>query len=79
MSIIILHFEKKTVVSAPDLKRSVRRNMHWLIDNIEAEPHVDYLYSYEAINEEEYQAINSQCNESGKVLKFECFIYIFNR
>ena len=53
--------------TAMELKRSVRRHMHWLVRNIEAMPHVDYLYSQEALNEEDYQNIVAVRTEAGKV------------
>ena len=41
--------------------------MHWLVENIPAMPHVDFLYSHEALNEEDYQNIIAVRTEAGKV------------
>ena len=55
------------ILIAMELKRSVRLNMHWLVENIPAMPHVDFLYSHEALNEEDYQAIRAERTEAAKV------------
>ena len=56
------------IFSAATLRRAVKRNMHWLVQNIEPMDHLDYLFSYDAINREEYEKIRTQLTQSEKVL-----------
>ena len=62
-----IQFQDNLFWTATDLKKCIRRHMHWLVRNIEAMPHVDYLYSHEALNEEDYQSIVAERTEEGKV------------
>ena len=54
-------------ILAADLKRAVRKNMHWLVQNMSPMDHLDYLFSYEALNREDYENIYAERTESSKV------------
>ena len=60
-----------------ELKKSVRRNMHWLVENIDPTPHIIYLYSQEALNENDYYKIRSERTEQDKVIRLFYFEYLF--
>ena len=48
-------------------KKTVRKNMHWLVQNIEPMDHLDYLFSFEALNREEYELVRKQLTAAEKV------------
>ena len=50
-----------------ELKKAVRKNMHWLVQNLEPMDHLDYLFSFEALNREEYELVRKQLTAAEKV------------
>ena len=57
-------------VLAKELKMAVRRNMHWLVQNLEPMDHLDYLFSLEALNREEYELVRKQLTAAEKVIVY---------
>ena len=52
---------------AMELKKAVRKNMHWLVQNLEPMDHLDYLFSLEALNREDYEIVRKQLTPAEKV------------
>ena len=52
------------------IKQLVRRNMQWLVQNINPMVHVDYLYSKLVLNEEDYQNIHIERTTVGGVSNY---------
>ena len=62
-----------------ELKRAVRKNMHWLVQNLEPMDHLDFLFSLDALNREEYEIVRKQLTATEKVrINFFQFGYQYN-
>ena len=58
---------QKNYFTATELRESIQRSMDWLIENIPAMPHVNFLCLRGALNEDDHAKISNVHSETGKV------------